>query len=124
MPSGEKAPMPSPASAISDLNPKAVELYWQIVELCLREVFKRPTPAAREAVEKMREETDALPGQEALFVYHDSPLQTASILAGAASRELTDEELLDYDKLWQQHVDDRPSEKQILQVARHELKAG
>jgi hypothetical protein len=65
-----------------------------------------------------------LSDRAALLVYHDAPLQIASILAGASHRALTEEELLAYDKLWNPNVKDRPSREQILRVHRLTPKVG
>jgi hypothetical protein len=109
MPSGEQTLPSRTASTMADLDPKWIVRYWRAVEACLREVFGK---------------SEELSESAALLLYHDSPLQIASILAGASDRELTEQELLAYDKLWNPNVKDRPSREQILQVHRLMPKAG
>jgi hypothetical protein len=99
-------------------DPKGIVHYWKMVEACLRVVFGKSDTEAHKAVAKMRARTEELSEPAALLLYHDSPLQIASILAGASDRELTEQELLAYDKLWNPNMKDRPSREQILQVRR------
>jgi hypothetical protein len=122
MPSGEKITPPSPATTIFDLDPDYISTYWRFLEVCLREVFHRHD--ADSAVSRLRERVRELPANDALFVYHDSPLQTAALLAGAADRPLTDEELLAYDALTNSNRKDRPTREQVLRVHRLSPKVG
>lgn len=124
MPSDEKTLHSRRADTMADLDPEWVARYWKIVETCLCEVFEKSDTEARKAVEKMQARTEQLSEPAALLVYHDSPLQIASILAGAAHRELTEKELLVFDKLWNPDMKDRPSREQILKVQRHVPRAG
>jgi hypothetical protein len=124
MPSGEKT-LPTPrVSVIAELPPEDIKRYWMIVERCLRDVFKKSDKEAHNAVVKMLARTGEMSDSAALLVYHDSPLQIASILAGASQRPLTEEELLAYDKLWNPNLADLPSREQILQVHRFTPKVG
>jgi hypothetical protein len=125
MPSGKKETLHSrTASTTADLDPKWVVHYWQSVETCLRQVFGKSQTEAHKATLKMQARTKELPEPTALLLYHDSPLQIASILAGASHRELTEQELLAYDKLWDPNMKDRPSREEILKVHRHTPRAG
>jgi hypothetical protein len=124
MPSGEKTLHSRRASKIADLDPKSIAGYWQFVELCLRQVFGKSATEAHKATVKMQARTEGLSEPAALLLYHDSPLQIASILAGASHRELTEQELLAFDKLWNPNMKDRPSREQILRVHRLMPKAG
>jgi hypothetical protein len=119
MPSSEKTLPSRTASTIADLDPKLIASYWTGVEVCLREVFGKSDTEAHRAAERMRARTEKLSEGAALLIYHDSPLQIASILAGASHRELTEQELLAFDKLWDPNMTDRPSREQILRVQRH-----
>jgi hypothetical protein len=119
MPSGEEKTFPSrTASRSADLDPKLIDSYWQLVEKSLRKVFGKSDKEAYEAVVKMRHKAAELPEPARLLIYHDTPLQIASILAGASHRALTENELLAYNKLWRYPPDvkDRPSREQMLRV--------
>ena len=119
MPSGERALHSRTASTLADLDPKFIAGYWKFVERCLLDVFGKSDAEARRAVARMQDRTEGLSEPAALLVYHDSPVQTASILAGASRRELTEEELLAYDKLLNNpNRTDRASREQILRVHR------
>jgi hypothetical protein len=124
MPAGEKTLPPHSVSTIAALDPKYIQKYWVAVEVCLRNVFGKSEKEAHNAVAKMQAREEGLSDRAALLTYHDSPLQIASILAGASHRALTEEELLAYDKLWNPNVTDRPSREQILQVHRFTPKVG
>src|SRR4051794_39038343 len=88
------------ASKPAELDPRWIEFYWQVVEACLQRVFGKSSRDSKDLVLKMQARMKDLPEQALLLLYHDAPLQTASILAGASGRELSDQELLAYDKLW------------------------
>ena len=124
MPSGEKNFPSRRATTVADLDPKWIVRYWNVVEACLREVFRKSDKEAHNAVVKMRARSEELSEPVALLIYHDSPLQIASILAGASHRELTEQELLAYDKFWDPNMKDRPSREQTLKVHRHTPRAG
>jgi hypothetical protein len=119
--------MPSGPSAITragELDKNYPELYWRFVVACLHRVFKLSDVEAQESVKRMRTKAAELSDEATLYLYHDSPLQIASVLAGAARRPLTEEELLAYDKLWGESTADRPTREQILKVHTQSPKAG
>lgn len=116
MASGERTTRP--ASTRADLSPQFMTDYWSFVEICLHKVFHRSKHDAHQAVQNMQKRVKELPHNGDLFVYHDSPLQTASILAGASLRELSEEELLAYDALTNSKIPDRPTREQVLRVYR------
>jgi hypothetical protein len=116
MPSSEKTLPLRAASEVSDFSPDFISSHWKAVEACLREVFKKSDSEAQDAVLKMRHRVSELSQQAALLVYHDSPLQTAATLAGAADRGLTPEELLAWEKILNSRRNDRPSRDDILKA--------
>lgn len=127
MPSGERTLL-SPSRSISsveDLDEKTVKMFWQVVEVSMQRVFGKSNKEASQAIQALRDRMRGEKSGESLLIYHDSPLQIASILSGAAYRPLTDEELLAYDKLWHNpDAKDRPSREQLLQINRPSPKAG
>ena len=126
MPSGEKTLSSHVAGTVADLNKNFVSSYWRFVEICLREVFHETSVEADNAVATIRKRLEKLPDDRALLLYHDSPLQTAATLAGAANRPLTPEELLTYEELLNKNrpKSERPSRDQILQAHTSSPKIG
>jgi hypothetical protein len=125
MPSGERALSIRAVSSVADLDEETVEMFWRVVEASMTRVFAKSDKEARNAVLNLRQRMLEESREAALLFYHDSPLQIASILAGAAYRPLTDEELLAYDKIFQHSASkDRPSQEQLLRVHRPAPKAG
>ncbi|MHC2435735.1 hypothetical protein [Bradyrhizobium sp. USDA 4451] len=116
MASGERTPRS--AATRADLSPQFMADYWSFVEVCLHKVFHQSEHDAHQAVQNMRKRVEELPDNGDLFVYHDSPLQTAAVLAGASLRELSEEELLAYDSLVNGQNPDRPTRDQVLDVYR------
>lgn len=112
MPTDEKAPQA--AERLTDLDRTMIVRFWKTVARCLRDVFKLDDREARLATSRMQTEVERLPAATALMFYHDSPLQVASILAGASDHPLTAQELIDYDDLC--GGKDRPSRDEILDV--------
>jgi hypothetical protein len=124
MPSVNKSLFPPRASSVAELDAVWIETYWRVVEGCLGKVFGKSDIEAQKAVTRMRSRMTGLSESAALLIYHDSPLQIASMLAGASNRELTEQELLAYDTFWRyDEKDDRPTREQILQVRRTSSKA-
>ncbi len=118
MPSGEKAFSQRTASQTADLDPNWIEPWWKVVEISLQEVFGKSHREALEAIARLRIQAKELSEPAQLLMYHDSPLQIASLLAGVSNRELTEQELLAYDKLWGPDTPSHPTREQILQVHR------
>ena len=116
MASGERTPRTAATGA--DLPRQFMTNYWSFVEVCLQKVFHRSKHDAHLAVQNLQKRVKDLPDNGDLFVYHDSPLQTASILAGASLRELSEDELLAYDALLNSKNPDRPTREQVLRVYR------
>jgi hypothetical protein len=114
MPSKEKALSSRAISKVSDFHPDFVNVFWSCVERCLREAFGKSESEARQAVVEMRERMNGLSEEAVLLVYHDSPIQIAANLAGAANRPLTEKELLAYDDILNAGRKDRPSRDEIL----------
>ncbi len=116
MPSQQKAAPLRSAGKIADLAPDYLPQYWSWVEECLREVFHKSKAEIQQAVQRSREGFGKAPDDEALMLYHTSPLQLAAILAGVTDRPLTADELLAYAKLQNRRRADRPSPDEILQA--------
>jgi hypothetical protein len=118
MPSNEKVvPASRAVNKVSDLHPNFVNNFWTFVELCLREVFDKSGNEAHQAVQRVRERMNRLSEEAILLMYHNSPIQIAANLAGAANRPLTAKELLAYDNLLNKNRVDRPSRDEVLQAA-------
>lgn len=122
MPSDDKAQRLRWAESAADLEDHFKNDFWKDVDRCLRDVFRMSDADTQKALARMYSEVEKLADAAALLFFHDSPLQVASVLAGASQRPLTGQELLAYDKLCADL--DRPSREQVLEVHGVVSKAG
>jgi hypothetical protein len=125
MPPDEKVRSQAVAHS-SELDEKFIASYWKFVEVCLTRIFHQSDADAKQAISRMRQNLGEATSEKAawkspdrsLAVFHDSPLQTAAILAGVSRRPLTQEELVAYAELQNDDLDEtaRPTPEQIRQA--------
>jgi hypothetical protein len=116
MSTNRKAPRPTQRAA--EIDPGWHERYGRQVVSCLRDVFGLTQIEAQNAVDHFWKKIADLSDDAQLLIYRDSPLHTASILAGASDRQLNEQEVLAYDVLCksERRNADTPSMYQVLQV--------
>ncbi|WP_146006573.1 hypothetical protein [Bradyrhizobium forestalis] len=111
----ENASVAAIAKSVGDLDQSAKNEFWGLVRRTLVEVLGKSERDADTEIESLTERLDALSHDDALMIYHNSPIQVAANLAGVDG-PLTAQQELAYDDIMNRGrpASERPTEKEVL----------